>query len=325
MISQTPTSTLAEENRLLGDLPRPAYVRRMREAYFASISFVDEQIGRVLEMLETTGLTDNTLVLFTSDHGELLGDYGLYQKWLPYDACTRVPFIMRFPGRVEAGAVRDEFIDLLDILPTALDAAEVAYPQPEALPGESLLATAPVRKRTAQFTEYSFDNRRWISLRTAAYKYNYYYGGAAEELFDLRCDPHETTNLLAQGVPVEWTAVRASLRRRLTEHEQQWGLPGYVADGELLSGPPYVPHPQRNEAFPRFPSQIMEPAERASMNELFDEILAAVANEPIVRLRELDVAAWQANGDFGDSEIVALLARDDERHATSAPTREDSA
>ncbi len=325
VVAQTPTSALAEENRLLGDLPGPAYVRRMREAYFASISFVDEQIGRVLEMLETTGLADNTLVLFTSDHGELLGDYGLYQKWLPYDACTRVPFIMRFPGRVEGGAVRDEFIDLMDILPTALDAAEVAHPQPEALPGASLLTTEPARARTAQFTEYSFDNRRWISLRTADYKYNYYYGGGAEELFDLRRDPEETTNLLAQGVPEKWATVRAALRRRLTEHEQQWGLPGYVADGELLSGPPYVPHPQRNEAFPRFPSQIMEPAARAGMNDLFDEVLAAVAEEPIVRLRELDVAAWQANGDFSDEEIATLLARDDARHAAPAPTREESA
>ena len=81
----------------------------------------------------------------------------------------------------------------------------------------------------------------------------------------------------------------------------------------FLSGPPYEPHPQRNEAFPKFPVQIMDPAERAQMNSVFEEVLQAVANEPVVRLRELDIAAWQAKGDFSDEQIEQLLQADDRK------------
>jgi len=162
--------------------------------------------------------------------------------------------------------------------------------------------------------EYSFDNRRWISIRNQRYKYNYYYGGGWEELFDLAADPGETTDLLAAGVPDELAEIRAELRAKLTEYEARWGLEGYVSDGELLAGPPYEPHPQRNEAFPRFPAQIMDPAEKTAMNDLFDEVLAAAAREPVVHLRDLDIAAWQAKGGFSDEQIEALLQADDRRH-----------
>lgn len=321
-VAKSPTSALAEENRMLGDLPTPEYVRRMREVYCAAISHVDEQIGRVLAALDETGLADNTLVIFTSDHGELLGDYGLYQKWLPYDAAIRVPLIVRFPGRVEPGSLSDSFVDLNDILPTVLDATAVDYPGDLSLSGESLFASQPVKDRSAQFTEYSFENRRWISIRTNRYKYNYYYGGAREELFDLTSDPHETVNLLAEGVAPDVAELRDDLRRRLVEHEARWGLAGYVQDGELLRGPPYEPHPQRNEAFPRFPGQIMDEKEREGMNDLLAEVLMAVAHEPVVKLRELDIGAWQAKGGFTDDQIAAFLACDDARHPSSPPRKE---
>lgn len=314
IVANTPTSALSEESKLLGDLPTPAYVRRMRELYYASASFVDEQIGRVLDTLDETGLADNTLVLFLSDHGELLGDHDLFQKWLPYDSCARIPFIMRFPGRVEPGAVDDSFVDLNDVLPTVLDATGLDYPAAHSLPGESLLSPVRGKDRRWQYMEYSFDNRRWISIRNQRYKYNYYYGGGCEELFDLVADPGEVTNLLAAGTPGELSDVRIEMRTKLTEYEAEWGLEGYVRDGELLAGPPYEPHPQRNEAFPRFPDQIMDPNEKAGMNELFDEVLEAVAREPIVHLRDLDIVAWQAKGGFSDEQIVQLLASDDQRH-----------
>jgi len=73
----TPISALARENMLLGDLPNASYLRRMKELYFGSISHVDFHLGRILDTLEDTGLADNTVVLFTSDHGEMLGDYDL--------------------------------------------------------------------------------------------------------------------------------------------------------------------------------------------------------------------------------------------------------
>jgi arylsulfatase A-like enzyme len=311
--SKTPTSSLAEESKTLGDLPDERYVRRMRELYYAAITFVDEQICRVLDAMEEMGLLDNTLILFLSDHGELLGDYGLYQKWLPYDSCARIPFIVRYPDQIEPGSVYRNFVDLNDILPTALDVAGIAYPADYPLPGESLLSPTPQKDRTRQYMEYSFDNRRWVSICTRTHKYNYYYGNGYEELFDLVDDRHETTNLLASKANENVASIRASLRRQLIDIERTWGLKGYVDNGNFLVGPPYEPHPQRNQALPRFPAYIMDKAERTQMNDLFEEILAAVASEPVVRLRDLDVAAWQRNGGFSGEAVGQLLQRDDRR------------
>ena len=109
----------------------------------------------------------------------------------------------------------------------------------------------------------------------------------------------------------------AEMRAKLVEYESRWGLEGYVHDGELLAGPPYEPHPQRNEAFPRFGEQIMDAEEKAGMKPIFDEVLAAVANEPIVKLRELDIGAWQAKGGFTDGAIGLLLAEDERKSKKS--------
>jgi hypothetical protein len=282
----------------------------MREVYYAAISHVDQQIGRVLDALEEVGQLDNTLIIFVSDHGEFLGDYGLYQKWHPYDSCARVPFIVRYPKKVAAGSTVDEFVDLNDILPTVLDVAELKYPGDISLPGESLFCKQPGKDRTCQYLEYSFDNRRWISMRNKTHKYNYYYGGGFEQLFDMQNDPYETTNLLAGEITPEVGAIRAKLKAKLLEYEQTWGLEGYTTGDDLKKGEPYIPHPQRNEAFPRFPAQIMDKAEKAQMNDLFDEVLQAVAKEPVVKLHELDLAAWQEKGGFSDETIKQLLERD---------------
>ena len=77
-------------------------LRRMREAYYGAITFIDVQIGRILDALDATGQRDNTLIIFTTDHGESLGDNGTYQKMLPYDSCARIPLIVCGPG-FEAG------------------------------------------------------------------------------------------------------------------------------------------------------------------------------------------------------------------------------
>ena len=125
----------------------PARYRRHVEHYHASVSFVDEQIGRLLAELDALGLADNTLVLFTSDHGEMLGDLDCFQKSLPYEGACHIPLILRFPGRVPSGSVESErFVDLNDVLPTFLDAAGIAYPGPVRLPGGSLLDMDTDRK-----------------------------------------------------------------------------------------------------------------------------------------------------------------------------------
>jgi len=194
-----------------------------------------------------------------------------------------------------------------------LDVAGLSYPGTCPVPGESLLGKEMRKDRSYQYMEYAQDNRRWISIRDRAYKYNYYYGGPCEELFDMENDPRETTNLLAHGMPEGLALVRERLRRQLVTYEREWGLEGYTSGDDLKWGAPYTPHPQRNEAFPRFPSKITDPVERAQMNQFLDEVLAAVAKEPVVRLRDLDIAPWQRKGGFTDEQVRWLLEADDHR------------
>lgn len=318
-VSETPISPLAEENRILGNLPNERYVRRMREAYYAAVSHIDHHIGRILQCLEETGQIDNTLIIFTSDHGEMLGDHGTYQKWLPYDSCARIPLILHWPRRVRAGVRRDEFVDLNDVLPTVLDAAGIAPPTDYHYPGASLLHGEVARDRTHQYMEYSTGSRRWISLRDRRNKYNYYYG-ADEELFDLETDPHETRNLLAGGSSAH-EAVRAKLRRRLLEYEQTWGLPGGVKNGDFVRRDRFQAAGARNRAFPIFREKLTDPEERAAMQSFLDEVAQAIAREPVLNLEDLDLSAWQRNGSFTDTQIRQLL--DDVRYRRSLAVRPD--
>ncbi|HKA02287.1 MAG TPA: arylsulfatase, partial [Candidatus Solibacter sp.] len=114
-------------------------VRRSRQGYYGSVEFVDEQIGRVLEALHRRGWTDETLIVFLSDHGDMLGDHNLWRKSYAYDSSARVPFLMRVPGAPK-GVANHNVIELRDVLPTFLEAAGVSSPRP--LDGRSLLPLA---------------------------------------------------------------------------------------------------------------------------------------------------------------------------------------
>lgn len=300
--STTATSPASEENRLLGDIPTKSMGRRMREAYYSMISHVDRQVGRILDVLDETGLSDNTLVIFTSDHGELLGDYDLYQKWLPYDSCARIPMILKWPGKISSGTRNDDFVDLADLYPTMLSAAGVSDPQPEELQGEDLLSGVGNKNRSEQFVEYSRGSRRWISIRTKEWKYNWYFGGGFEELFDLRADPGETNNL-CESEPDAHAVMKERLRDRLTVSEKKWGMPDSVVDDDLVTMEADEVHSYRNRAFPVFQEKLTDEKERLLMNPFLDEVAAVVSREPTVSLRSLDLESWKRNGGFDDQVI----------------------
>ncbi|NQT59260.1 MAG: sulfatase-like hydrolase/transferase [Bacteroidetes bacterium] len=304
--TQTTISPLAEENKLLGDLPTVVYVRRMRELYYASITHIDHHLGCIVESLKETGQLDNTLIIFTSDHGEMLGDYGTYQKWLPYDACSRIPMIIRFPEKLRPGTRRNDFVDLADLFSTILDAAGVDYPADFDLLGESLFAENPLKDRSRQYVEYSVENRRWISLRDEHFKFNYYFGGGREELFDLEKDPGETLNLL-ESEPEEYEEVRSRLKAELTIYEQRFGLEDSLENGELVIREPYKPKPYRNRVFPVFQEKLTRESEKGKMNDFICEVADAAGKETVVKFEDLDLAAWQKNGDFSDDDIKRLF------------------
>ncbi len=307
--SETPIHPKAALRTGHGNLPARgahARLRRIRELYYAQVSLVDKNVGRILDALEETGQIDNTLILFTSDHGEMLGDFGTWLKALPYDGAARIPFLVRYPPRMQAGTVRDDFADLNDILPTVLDATGLSYPGARALPGGSVFRDD--KDRTIQYIEHGAAEGRFITLLDERYKYSYYYGGGTEELFDCVEDPHETVNLLcARPEDPQVRAARDRLASRLVQVEARWGLRNYVTGGRLLRLPePGVfralrgeappPPPARNKQFQTFHTRLRDPQERAAMNSLEREVIEAVRREPTVRLCNLDLDAWASAG-----------------------------
>lgn len=283
------------------------YVRRMRELYYAAISLVDKNVGKVLAALDAIGETDNTMIIFTSDHGEMLGDHGAYQKMLPYDSCSRIPFLVRYPRRFQPGSVRNEFVDLNDILPTVLDVCGLQYPGPYELPGSSICGGNKDRSR--QYIEYHRDNRRWIAMLDERYTYGYHYGGGLELLFDRQNDPSESVNLLAaRPDDPEVKDARARLRAQLCRHEEKWGLEGYARDGQFRQYDKfdYRSMAKINNQFPHFQENIVDPSEKKAMNNFGDELLRAAAPERnVMRLNEMALDDWVAGG--GSADLAAKI------------------
>jgi arylsulfatase A-like enzyme len=180
--------------------------RLTRAAYWAMCDLVDEQVGRLLDALEQSGQAGNTLVIFTSDHGELLGDHGIYWKGpFFYEPAVRVPLIVRLPGTIPAGRRSCALVELSDLAPTILDAASVAHP-----PGMQARSFWPMLTDEADLDEHRDDvyseyynsmpfhrdpTAQVTMVRTRHHKIVAAHGTGTGELYDLDVDPNETDNL----------------------------------------------------------------------------------------------------------------------------------
>lgn len=186
--------------------------RLVYAAYMAMVSLIDDQVGRILKALEESGQADDTLVVFMSDHGEMLGDHGIYFKGPHfYDCQMRVPLIMRWPngGIVENRRVNG-FVELVDLMPTFLEAAGLAIPS--AVQGKSLLSLLIGGEendfcREQVYAEYynawTHSEAYGTMLRTKSWKVVVYHGTNQGELYDLMEDPDEFFNLWDSPVHAE--------------------------------------------------------------------------------------------------------------------------
>lgn len=210
--------------------------RRERQLYFADLVHLDHELGLILDVLRETGRADNTLFVFTSDHGEMLHDQGLLGKWeRHYDPCIRIPMIVTAPD-VTPG-VRDELVEHTDIAATVYDWAgitppalpvwELGNPSPPTVSmmhGQSMLPSAvegaPEVRREAILVQsnnshFSATPRSWArTVRTERYRFTRHLDGGGEQLFDLRDDPDEQRNRAADP---EFAAVRTELLATLAE------------------------------------------------------------------------------------------------------------
>ena len=193
-------------------------VRAMKASYYACISFIDHHVGRLLEGLEAE--IDNTLVLFTSDHGELLGDHGSFGKRSMLDAAARVPMLVRYPVKFTAGARCETPATLLDIFPTCLALAGDGDWQvsPE---GQNLAdVAAGDTERSTVYSQYSHGATGLYAVMTRDLKYTYSAADNREWLFDLRIDPRGTHNFA--GNP-SYESFQAELKQQLIARFQKDG------------------------------------------------------------------------------------------------------
>jgi len=161
--------------------------------YYRQVEMVDADIGRILDALEDSGQADNTLVIFTADHGEGAGRHMNVQKWYPYDEAVKVPLIVAGPGRVRANVQdADHLVSGLDVMSTVCDYAGIDAP--EHCRGRSL---RPLLEGNAtEWREFVAAETHVIGrvIRTAQYKYVKYKDDPVEQLFDMKADPWETKN-----------------------------------------------------------------------------------------------------------------------------------
>ena len=197
---------------------KPELARKAIQAYYASITFADAQLGRVLDSLDAAGLTDNTIIVFTSDHGYHMGEHGHYQKTTLFENAARVPLIMAGPGITATGTVTKSFAEMVDFYPTLAELSGLKAPG--FLAGVSLLPAlkdAAATPRKSAFTQYE----NGYSLRTDRYRYTEWGddGKAGVELYDHSNDADEMKNLASSEAHQQTiTELSGQLRERIAKH-----------------------------------------------------------------------------------------------------------
>ncbi len=212
-------------------------VRRSRQGYHGSISFIDEQIGRILEVLEKRGWFEDTLIAYTSDHGEMTGDHYLWRKCYAYQPSARIPMLIRWPENhltARRGQALSHPVELRDILPTFLGAAGVQFDE-NRFDGRNMLDLVCGKARGwRDFVDLEHDicydrSNHWTALTDGHIKYIFHALDGEEQLFDLRADPAEVRDLA--GEPEHQGTLRL-WRARMIEHLSVRGAP-FVVNGKL--------------------------------------------------------------------------------------------
>ncbi|NOX54630.1 MAG: sulfatase-like hydrolase/transferase [Planctomycetes bacterium] len=209
-------------SKRLGDIMGEPGIREYVAIYHGMVKYIDDQVGRILRKLDELGLSDNTLVIFTTDHGDMVGAHGCIGKSIAgfYDDLVRIPLLMRLPGRIPAGRKVEAPVSQIDFMPTILD--YVGLPAPENIHGRSLRPL--IEGREVSWRDHAFCQRadQLRMLRTKRYKYVFGRKPHVVALYDLKADPNEDRNLADD--PAHAAELR-SMHRRLVEVMRRDGDP----------------------------------------------------------------------------------------------------
>ena len=220
-------------------------IRRCRAAYYGLVTFVDALIGDILATLRESGLAENTFVLFTGDHGEMLGERGLWWKSVLLDGSARVPMVCAWPGRLASGERRNAVVSLMDVLPTLLDVA--GEPCPEIVEGETFLplledaGAAWKDEAVVEFLAHTaiHPEAALITRRHGGRLHKLIFGlHEPSQLFDLEADPDELHDLarlpryqplvraMEQDLLARWPAERLDAVVRESQRKRRYTAAG---------------------------------------------------------------------------------------------------
>lgn len=232
------------------DLVRWKYQRYMKD-YLRCVASVDDNVGRMLDYLEKSGLAKNTIVMYSSDQGFYLGDHGWFDKRFMYEESYRMPFLVRWPGVIKPGSVNNELVSNLDFAETFLDLA--GAPIPDDMQGVSLVplfkGNADKWRDSLYYHYYEFYNdrrsahmvRRHNGVRTKRYKLIDFYNLGEWELYDLKKDPREMKNVYSDP---EYAQVVTDLKAELKRLQTQYQVPDDT--GSVEKDPPSLHSKPRN-------------------------------------------------------------------------------
>jgi arylsulfatase A-like enzyme len=238
-----PKNEAFQQAQLEGDdLVRWKYQRYVKD-YLRCVDSVDENVGRVLDYLDRSGLAKNTIVFYTSDQGWYLGEHGWYDKRWMYEESFRTPLLVRWPGQIKAGGVSDKLVMNLDFAETFLAAAGVDVPGD--MQGRSMLPIlqgkdVPDWRTSVYYHYYEFPGahsvRRHYGVRTERYKLIHFYNVGEWELFDLEQDPHELKSVYDDP---QYAGVRAEMQKELKAVRTRYR-------DDDAAGPPQSPRKQQS-------------------------------------------------------------------------------
>jgi iduronate 2-sulfatase len=195
--------------------------REYMQAYHACISFIDTQLGFVFDALKESGHWEDTIIVFTSDHGYHLGEHSMWGKVTLFEECARVPMMMRVPGMTPAGVKSDALVEHVDFYPTLLELCELDAASP--LQGKSvvpLLKNPEMKGKDYAYTVVSRGQQLGRSIRSDRWRYAEWFDAENAELYDLKEDPKEYTNLARNP---EYASRLKIMRKALAEAKQSAG------------------------------------------------------------------------------------------------------
>lgn len=209
-----------------------------RRHYYASITFVDEMVGKIIQALKDKGLYENSIICFTSDHGDMMGDHYHWRKTYAYEGSANIPFIVKWPEGIKAGIKRGSKLEnpteLRDFLPTFLDAAGADVP--DDMDGMSLLQL--IKDPGASWRPYIdlehaatySQNNYWAALTDGTWKYIWFFRTGEEQLFHLKTDPEEIHELSKDS---GFSDELKKWRKHMVEHLSERGEE-FVKNGQLV-------------------------------------------------------------------------------------------